>query len=374
MKVPFFKQGLININYASAIHEAVDAIISGSSFIVGGSFSHEFEAKFASYLGASYFSAVSNGLDALTLACEAIGLRPFDEVIVPCHTYIASWLAPLRIGCNLVVAPVRESDLLIDETKIEDLITENTKCILPVHLYGNSCDMNSLISLANKYNIYLIEDAAQSHGSCFDQKKIGAFGDLTCFSFYPTKNLGALGEAGGISTNSYDLNEKIRSLRNYGRDMVDGAYNQYLGSNKRCDEIQAAFLSKKLDSLDDIKSKRLELLDLYRNNLNVQLIKYQSTSSPHLAVLRLKSKKYRDALAQYLKDSGIGSAIHYKVPCNSQPFINPQQIKISDSVSLQAQDIANTILSLPLSEVHTPEEIKFVCNTVNSFLKCQSDL
>lgn len=372
MKVSFFKQDLINTPYASAIHAAIDALIDGSSYMVLGAFSNQFELEYSRYIESNHFVFASNGLDALILACEALDLSPQDEVIVPGHTYIASWIAPLRSKCRLVVAPVDETNLLLDPDAIENLITPRTKCILPVHLYGNSCNMNAILDIAEKHGLYVIEDAAQAHGSSLDGKKVGSFGDLTCFSFYPTKNLGGLGESGGVSTNSDLLCNKLKSLRNYGRDREDGSLNQYAGSNKRGDEIQAAFLSRKLQDLDCIKQQRLELIYRYKNNLSEiaslgSLIQYQSTSSPHLAVFRLQSKAKRDGLIDYLKENNIQTAVHYRVPCFMQPFIDQQSLIISESVCKQSQDIADTIISLPMSESHTVEEIDYVSKAIQEF-------
>ena len=220
--------------------------------------------------------------------------------------------------------------------------------------------------------MYVIEDAAQAHGSSTDGKKVGSFGDLTCFSFYPTKNLGGLGESGGVSTNSTYLHDKIKSLRNYGRDREDGSLNQYVGSNKRGDEIQAAFLSRKLKDLDGIKQKRIELVVRYKENLSEisslgALIEYQNTSSPHLAVFRLKAKDKRDALANYLKRNSVQTSVHYKLPCFRQPFMDHQSLSISESVCNQSQDIADTIISLPMSEVHTIDEIDYVSEKIQEF-------
>lgn len=372
MKVPFFKQALINKPYVQSIHAAVDGLVSGNSYMVGGQYTDMFERQFAQYLGSNFFSTVSNGLDALELAFEVLSLSEHDEVIVPSHTYIASWLAPLRAGCKLVVAPVTQDNFLMDPKALNSLITPRTKCILPVHLYGNACDMTSILDIAARHNLVVIEDAAQAHGTEFNGQRVGSIGDMTCFSFYPTKNLGALGEAGGIATNSACLHDKIVSYRNYGRDLCDGAVNQYQGSNKRCDEIQAAFLSSKLLNLAYIKNKRLDLINRYKCNLEnanlpLSLIDYQPGSSPHLAIILLASKSTRNKLLSYLKTHDIQTSIHYRVPCHAQSFINPNQLVISNAVKMQAQHIADRILSLPLSEVHKPSEVDYVCGKIASF-------
>ena len=195
-------------------------------------------------------------------------------------------------------------------------------------------------------------------------------GDLTCFSFYPTKNLGALGEGGAITTNSMDIHNKIQSLRNYGRSPLDGAINQYCGMNRRGDEIQAAFLLEKLKHLENISKIRNKLICIYSNRLNdnssrYNLIPYRQGASPHLAILRAPSCLERDNLRDFLLSKGIQTSIHYRVPCHAQPFINLDDLIISDRcVAEQAQTIADTILSIPLSEVHTEEEINYVCDMI----------
>ena len=375
MKVDFFKQSKVNLSYRDHFFECIDCLFDGSTSLVNGKFTKQFEQVFASFLKASHCSFVSNGLDALILALETLDIRPGDHVLVPNHTYIATWLAPLQLGCKLVVAPVDSETLLLDTKEVSQLIDENVKAIMPVHLYGNSCNINELRELQKQSNFFIIEDAAQAHATSLLGQYVGNLGDLTCFSFYPTKNLGALGEAGAITTNNKELHQKIESLRNYGRSSTDGAINQYCGINRRGDELQAAFLLKKLKSIDNILKIRNRLISIYSSRLTdngsrFRLIPYGQGSSPHLAILRASSCKDRDQLRDFLLSKGIQTSIHYRVPCHAQPFIHSDALIVSDaSISKQAQTIADTILSLPLSEVHTEEEIYYVCDMISLYEK-----
>ena len=370
MKVNFFKQAKINSNYKYQFLESIECLFDGTTSLVNGKFTKKFELEFAAFVNASYCSFVSNGLDALILALETLDIRPGDYVVVPNHTYIATWLAPLKLGCKLVVAPVDSETLLLDTTKISQLIDANVKAIMPVHLYGNACNVNDLRKIQKQHNFLIVEDAAQAHSTLLEGQYVGNLGDLTCFSFYPTKNLGALGEAGAITTNATKFYQKVESLRNYGRSPLDGAINQYCGINRRGDELQAAFLLEKLKNLDNISKIRSQLISIYVNRLSrdcsrFNLISYGQGSSPHLAILRAPSVLERDQLRGFLLSRGVQTSIHYRVPCHAQPFINLDDLIISDvSITEQAQSIAETILSLPLSEVHTEEEINYVCDMI----------
>ena len=375
MQVKFFKKSLINNSYETPFLDAVKDLIRSESLLVNGKFTSEFEKNFAKYIGVRYCSFVSNGIDALSIALQTNNFKKGDEIIIPNHTYIASWLAALNLGLKVVAAPVKSDNLLIDEKKITPLITERTKFIMPVHLYGNSSNMPKIIEIANKYGLSVIDDAAQAHGSCFQGQKIGSYGNLSCFSFYPTKNLGALGEAGCITTNNEEEYEKINAIRNYGKSNKNKSMNILQGSNYRGDELQAAFLIQKLKNIDMIIKNRISSLRIYENDFNydsknkLKFIKYDTNSSPHLAVIKLSNKNNRDSIRSFLKKRGIETLIHYPLPCHKQPFIKKNQLSISKVVASQAEDISSTIVSLPLSEVHTKEEIKYVVDTVNEFIK-----
>ena len=369
MEVRFFKQELINKRYEESIKKAIDELILGRSNIVNGKFSIQFEELFCNYVGAKYCSFLSNGLDALSIALRAIGIKEDDEVIVPTHTFIATWLAALNLGAKVIAAPVKESNLLIDEERLESYITKKTKCIIPVHLYGNIANMQKINNIAHKHNLFVIDDVAQAHGSEINGQRVGNLADITCFSFYPTKNLGALGESGGITTNNLSLINKIKSLRNYGRSSNDYSKNIFQGGNFKGDEIQAAFLIAKLSKLQEIKENRRNLISIYENcsNKNWKLIDYCSGASPNLAVIKLKNFKLRSKLINFLAKKSIQTSIHYKIPCHKQTFLEQNQFSINDEDAMQALDISNRILSLPISEVHTFEEIKYVIDAIDEF-------
>lgn len=373
MEVKFFKQSLINKPYEESIKKAIDELIFGSSRIINGKYSINFEKLFGNYVGAKYCSFLSNGLDALSLSLKAIGIKEGDEVIVPCHTFIANWLSVVNLRAKVVAVPVKESNLLIDENKIENYITKKTKCIMPVHLYGNIANMQSINDIALKHNLFVIDDAAQAHGSEINGIKAGNLADITCFSFYPTKNLGALGESGCITTNNEFLSNKIRSLRNYGRSFNDDSSNIFQGTNSKGDEIQAAFLIAKLSNLEDIKEKRRNLISIYENysnkNLNKQwkLINYCEGACPNLAVIKLEDFDSRKKLISYLFNKSIQTSIHYRIPCHKQKFLEKSQFSINEEDALQANELSNKILTLPMSEVHTFEEIKYVIDALNEF-------
>ena len=373
MHVKFFKKSLINKAYEEPLKDAVEELIRGESLLVNGKFTSEFENNFANFIGVKYCSFVSNGIDALSIALQTINLNKGDEIIIPNHTYIASWLAALNLGLKVIAAPVKSNNLLIDEQKLKPLITDKTKCIMPVNLYGNSSNIPKIREIANKYGLYVIDDAAQAHGSSIKSRKIGSYGNLTCFSFYPTKNLGALGEAGCITTNNKKEYEKINAMRNYGKSNNNKSMNIFQGSNYRGDELQAAFLIQKLKNINSIITNRINSLKIYQKEFKFnsknkfKLIDYDENSSPHLAVIKLKDEKIRDELKCFLKERGIETLIHYPIPCHKQPFINKMQLSISKEVAFQAENIASTILSLPLSEVHTKDELIYVANSVNNF-------
>ena len=373
MKVDFFKQHEINQPYKRDLFFAIENLIDGKSQIVLGNYSKKFEELFAKYIGCKYCSFVSNGIDALSIALRVINIKKDDEILVPNHTYIATWLSALNLGCIVVPIPVKEDSLLIDENQIESYITNKTKAIIPVHIYGNPTNINKIVKIASDNNLVVIDDAAQAHGSKKDNRKIGNFFDMSCFSFYPTKSLGALGEAGCITTNNHEYYKKINSIKNCGKSLKNSSLIPYQGSNYRGDEIQAAFLISKLNNLERIVFKRREILKCYKeledfnNKSDIKLLNYSDQTAPYLAVIKLKNFKMRNSLIEHLKRKNIQTMIHYETPCHEQIFINKNQIRISEFASSQALEISNTILSLPLSEVHNKEEISYVIDCINQF-------
>ncbi|MDD3597482.1 DegT/DnrJ/EryC1/StrS family aminotransferase [Sulfuricurvum sp.] len=322
-----------------------------------------FEREFASYCDVQSCVGVASGLDALILAIDAFAFPKESEIIVPSNTYIATILAIVRNGFKPVLV---EPDILtynIDPKKIEEKITPKTKAILVVHLYGKACDMDSIIDIANKYDLKIIEDAAQAHGAMYKGKKVGSFG-IGCFSFYPTKNLGALGDAGAITLDDTFLEQKLRALRNYGSSTK--YYNDDLGYNSRLDEIQAGFLSIKLTLLEEITVHKRTLAQCYFEHLEPRYI-MPAQHSDFFDVFHIFAIRHpkRDALKAYLLDHDIKTEIHYPLPPHRQKAM---QNIISGEYPI-AQEIHDTILSLPISYGHTLEQIRSVCDVINRFDK-----
>ena len=323
----------------------------------------QFETEFVNYNKFKNFIGVANGLDALTLALNSFNFPKGSEIIVPSNTYIATIISILQNGHIPILVEPSIDTYNIDPDKIEQAISSKTKAIIVVHLYGKMCEMDTILSIAKRNDLKVIEDCAQAHGSMYKNKKSGSFGDFGAFSFYPTKNLGALGDAGGISCND-DINaEQIKTLRNYGSKVK--YYNDVVGYNSRLDEIQAAFLSVKLKYLDKINDHKRMLAVLYLKNIKDHFIKpivnkdYYDTY--HIFNIRHPN---RDKLKAYLHDNNIGSEIHYPIPPNKQKAM----IGILDNFTTPiADEIHNTTLSLPISYSHTEDDIYKVIEIINKF-------
>lgn len=373
MEVNFFKQNIINQPYKRELLQAVESLINGESQIVLGNYSRKFEDLFAKYIGCRYCSFVSNGIDAISIALKVINVKQDDEILVPNHTYIATWLSALNLGCIVIPVPVKEDSLVIDENQIENYISPKTKAIIPVHIYGIPTNIEKIEQVSKDNNLVVIDDAAQAHGSEKEGKKIGNFFDMSCFSFYPTKSLGALGEAGCITTNNPEFYEKINSIKNCGKLFPNSSEIPFKCSNYRGDEIQAAFLISKLNNVEEIVQKRRSILKAYKKLENsntkgkLKLLNYTNKTVPYLAVIKLKNHNLRNTLIKYLKSKNIQTMIHYEIPCHEQNFIQKHQIRISNESSSQALEISNTILSLPMSEVHNEKEINYVIESINKF-------
>jgi dTDP-4-amino-4,6-dideoxygalactose transaminase len=338
-------------------------ILEAGWFILGEQVK-EFENQFASYLGIQYCTGVASGLDALVLSLKALHLDEGCEVLIPSNTYIATFLAILRNGFKPVPIEPDIKTYNIDPYKIEKNITSHTKAIIVVHLYGKSCDMDPILDICERYNLKLIEDCAQSHGAKYKGKMTGTFGDFGAFSFYPTKNLGALGDAGALTTSSASLNEEVRILRNYGSRIR--YYNEQIGFNSRLDEVQAAFLNIKLKKLDTINSHKREIAKLYLQKINNNFIKpvVHEDYFDVYHVFNIRHPK-RDILKEYLLSKGIKTDIHYPVPPHKQQAMKG----ILDSFSCPiSEEIHQTTLSLPISYFHTKEDILYVIDCLNNFL------
>lgn len=356
----------LNAQYKAELIDACTRVID-SGWYVQGNECKEFDKEFAYYCGSKYAIGVANGLDALILILRAykeLGImNDGDEVIVPSNTYIASILA---ISQNNLVPVLVEPDIntyLIDPSKIEEKITSKTKAILPVHLYGQTCEMDKINEIAKKYNLKVIEDSAQSHGAYFKDKRSGNLGDASGFSFYPGKNLGALGDGGAVTTNDEALANTIKALGNYGSHKK--YENLYKGVNSRLDEIQAAMLRVKLKYLDNEVEKRREIANYYLENIkndNIILptVREQDNHVWHLFVIRTNK---RDELQKYLIDNGIQTLIHYPIPPHKQDAYkewNNESYPISEQIH-------NEVMSLPISGVQSLEDTKKVVQVMNDF-------
>ena len=365
--IPFLDLKGINAQYRAELIEACVSVID-SGWYVQGNEHKEFEREFSHYCGTKYAIGVANGLDALTLifrAYKKLGImNDGDEVIVPSNTYIASILA---ISENNLVPILVEPDInssLIDPSKIEEKITSKTKAILPVHLYGQTCEMDKINEIAKRYNLKVIEDSAQSHGAYFKDKRSGNLGDASGFSFYPGKNLGALGDGGAVTTNDEELANAIKALGNYGSHKK--YENLYKGINSRLDEIQAAMLRVKLRYLDNEVEKRREIANYYLENIkneNIILptVRAEDNHVWHLFVVRTNK---RDELQKYLLDNGIQTLIHYPIPAHKQ---NAYEEWNDESYPISEQ-IHDEILSLPISGVQKLDDTIRIVKIINSFM------
>lgn len=321
-----------------------------------------FEKQFAAYCGAKYCVGVASGLDALILSLEAFEFKKGSEVIVPSNTYIATILAITRVGLKPVLVEPDIKTYNIDPTKIEEKITKKTKAILLVHLYGKCVNMDAILLIANKYDLKVLEDSAQAHGAKFKNKKAGTFGDLGAFSFYPTKNLGALGDGGAVITDNEELKDKITMLRNYGSDKK--YYNKYVGYNSRLDEIQACFLSIKLKHLDKINKHKKELANIYLEELDNIFIKpvVKKDYFDVYHIFNIRHQK-RDKLREYLLKNDIQTQIHYPLAPHKQEAMKG----ILRGKYPISEEIHHTILSLPISYFHKRKDIYKVVEVVNKF-------
>ena len=354
LNAPFFEE------YEDKFREVLN-----SGWFIQGEQVCMFEDEFARYCGSKYCVGVANGLEALILAIEAFGFKKGSEIIVPSNTYIATILAIIRSGMIPVLVEPDIDTYNIDPRRITDKITGKTVAIMPVHLYGRMAPMPEILEIAGKYELKVIEDAAQAHGASINGHKVGSWGDCTCFSFYPTKNLGALGDAGAVTTDSKEIADKLRVLRNYGSDKK--YHNELIGFNSRLDEIQAGFLRIKLKHLDKINTHKNRLAELYFKSLEGTDYVLPSKTDGYYSVYHIFNVRHRDRdkIVDYLKQRGIKTDIHYPIAPNRQRAMRG----ILDMVDTPiAEEIHETTISLPISFHHTEEDIKYVCESLRTYL------
>ena len=364
IKVPFVSFRPMEEELNRDIRDAFERVFSNSWYIEGKE-DKAFEEAFAEFCDAKYCVGCGNGLDALMLTLRALGVKEGDEVIVPSNTYIATALAVTYVGAQPIFVEPDIRTYNIDPTRIEAAITENTKAIMPVHLYGQPCDMDPIMDIARKHNLFVIEDCAQAHGATYKGQVISSFGDAAGFSFYPGKNLGALGDAGAMVTNQKDIADKVRALGNYGSDYK--YHHIYKGYNTRLDEMQAAFLSAKLPHLYKMNQERRRIAKRYLDeikNSEVILPYVPDYAEPVWHVFAVRCNK-RDALEKYLNENGIGTNKHYPIPMHLQECYKELGYKKGDFPI--AEEISATELSLPMYYGMTEEDVEYVIGVINSF-------
>ena len=365
MQIPFLELRQAYVELKSEIDEAVARVLDSGWYILGPEV-ESFELEFASYCEADQAVGVADGLDALHLGLLAMGVGPGDEVIVPSNTYIATWLAVSQCGAIPVPVEPVEATYNLDPTLIEAAITPQTKVILPVHLYGQPADMDPILAIARKHSLRVLEDGAQAHGARYKGKRIGGHGDAVAWSFYPGKNLGALGDGGAVTTNDPELSDRIRVLRNYGSRVK--YVNEVQGYNSRLDPIQAAVLRVKLKHLDEWNARRAALAAHYLKGLAdsglvLPHVPDWAESAWHLFVVR---HPQRDALQQRLTEAGVGSLIHYPIPPHKQQAYAEAGFDV-DAFPL-ASRMATEVLSLPIGPQQTVEQTDAVIAAVRRAL------
>jgi len=357
-QIPFLDLVCQNIQVFSEVESKIDKIINSSRFICGKHV-RDFEKKYASYLETKFCIGVNSGTSALMAALMAIGLKPGDEVIIPVNTFIATAEAISILGGKPVFVDIHPIYYTIDVTQIENKITENTKAIIPVHLYGQCADMDPIMEIARKYNLWVIEDACQAQGAEYKGKKAGTISHIGCFSFYPAKNLGSWGEAGAVVTNNEELADKIKKIRNHGS--ARKYYHELIGANFRMSEIQGAVLSSKIEFLDEWNDMRRKAAVLYNKKLekiaNIT-IPYEAPYNKHvyhLYVIRVNNN--RDRVKEALRKCGIETGIHYPIPIHKQKPYKDSNFGQSYPV---AEKVANDLLSLPIFPYIKEEEIHYI--------------
>lgn len=364
MKIPFATFRPMEQELGADLRAAFDRVLTNSWYI-GGKEDEAFEAAFAAYCGTEYCVGVGNGLDGLMLILKALDIGSGDEVLVPSNTYIASALAVTYTGATPVFVEPDLSTYNIDPKRIEEKITSKTRAIMPVHLYGQPCDMDPIMELAKKHNLYVVEDCAQAHGARYHGKLVGTFGDAAAFSFYPGKNLGALGDAGAVVTNNRALADKVRALGNYGSDYK--YHHVYKGHNSRLDELQAALLSVKLPHLDRMNDFRRQVAQRYLqeiNNPQVILPRCLPDTACVWHVFALRCQR-RDELEAHLAKREIGTVKHYPIPMHLQ--LCYQDLGLSRGSLPIAERISAEELSIPMYYGMTPDQVSWVIEAVNSF-------
>ena len=363
--IPYFSFGPMHAAIRAEVLQALEVAYDSQWYILGKQV-EAFEKAYAAYSGVRHCVGVASGLDALVLALECLGVGPGDEVIVPSNTYIATWLAVSRLGATLVPVEPDPATANLDPSRIAAALSPRTRAIMPVHLYGNPCDMEAIMELARKHGLFVVEDNAQAQGARIAGKPTGSWGHLNATSFYPVKNLGALGDACALTTGDPELAHKARSLRNYGSEKK--YFNEVIGYNSRLDELQAAVLHVKLRYLEAWNEERRHLAALYAaqlagvDTLALLTLVPNTLSACHVQVVLTPR---RDALQAYLHREGIGTHIHYPLPPHLQRAY--QHLGFQKGDFPVAEALAANCLSLPLFPGLDEKSVNYVCEKVRNF-------
>lgn len=361
VRVPFLDLSRTYLELKPELDRVYFEVMTKGHYIMGPQHKN-FEETFASYVGTKKCLGISNGLDALYVSLQALGIKAGDEVIVPSNTFIATWLAVTYLGAIPVSVAPETDGFTIDPVKIKSAITTKTKAIIPVHLYGQPCDMDPILKIAQDHGLSVLEDAAQSQGAKYKNKQCGSFGEISAFSFYPGKNLGAYGDAGAITTNDENLYDKILYYRNYGSKLK--YEHDVIGHNYRLDELQAAFLNVKMTKLDQWNKQRQQVAAQFNEGIVHPAIKKPTVvkdreSVWHLYVIK---NKQRDQLQKYLIEAGIQTLVHYPIPAAKQKAYAHQPF-----VEKEAYLESNQLLSLPIDPFLTSDQVNHVIHTLNNF-------
>lgn len=361
MKVPFLD---LKASYEEIQEEIEEAILrsSRSGQYIGGPMVEDFERDFSNYVDSKYCVGVANGLDALVLSLKVLGIKSGDEVIVPSNTFIATWLAVSQCGATPIPVEPDINTYNIDVQKVESAITNKTKAIIPVHLYGQPADIDEISHIAKKHNLFVIEDAAQAHGSKYKNRRIGSHSDLVAWSFYPGKNLGAIGDGGGITTNNEDLEANLISMRNYGSS--ERYKNDVLGLNSRLDPVQASVLSVKLKYLDEWNSRRSSIANTYLEELSelditLPFVNNYNECVWHLFCIRVAN---RDRIRSKLMEFGIDTLIHYPIPPHMQRAYKYLSYKEDDFPI--SKSMSSELISLPIGPSLSDEHLEYIISSI----------
>ena len=367
MEIPFFSLQAVQDRVGTTLIQQINSVIERKDFILGAEVSN-FENEYARFCKTKFCVGVGNGLDALKISLRCLDIGKGDEVILPANTYIATVLAVLEVGAMPVLVEPDETTYNIVSTGIEPFITPKTKAIIPVHLYGQACNMDDIEKLAQLRNLFIIEDNAQAQGSGFKNRLTGSIGHINATSFYPSKNLGAMGDAGAITTNNNELADKVRLLRNVGS--IQKYKHELVGYNSRLDNLQAAILSCKLPYLNEWNNERKQIAIRYINNLSgcsSVTLPELADGADHVYHLFVIRHKQRDELQKYLLQHQIQTLIHYPVPPHLQPAL--KDLGYKKGALPVTEEISKTCLSLPLFIGMTNEQIDFVSEKIISFEK-----